>query len=262
MISASVGIPVVLLAVFGGVPGISWLVLAAALVAAYELSRMARASGLRSYPAVTVPVVAITAAGVTAGLTGGQWAGWAFVAASAITVAVLVIAAPGSRGSIRPIAIFGSAAIFYGIALAHAAPLAGLVDGRDWVLLAVLTTFAADTGAFFAGSTFGRRLLARSISPKKTWEGVGGAVVAGAGVAMALDAVLGLPMALWAAAATGVAMAAAGVAGDLYESWLKRRAGVKDSGALIPGHGGILDRIDSLAPNLAVVYWAAQWSGA
>jgi phosphatidate cytidylyltransferase len=119
-----------------------------------------------------------------------------------------------------------------------------------WMLLgAMALVWVADTAAFFAGRRFGRHKLAPQVSPGKTWEGVAGAYVAVA-VYAALCAYLGAGGLHARAVLTWVCVAlvltALSVVGDLYESWLKRNAGVKDSGALLPGHGGVLDRIDAL----------------
>ncbi len=122
------------------------------------------------------------------------------------------------------------------------------------VLAAMATVWIADTAAYFAGRAFGRRKLAPAISPGKTWEGVYGALAAVAAYAIALwpaarraggfdDSGIA-PLAGWIAAA--LVLAALSVVGDLFESLLKRQAGVKDSGSILPGHGGILDRIDAL----------------
>lgn len=136
----------------------------------------------------------------------------------------------------------------------HARPDAGAF----WVTLLLLLVWGADIGGYFAGRALGRHRLAPAISPGKTWEGAGGSL------ALALLAAL----ALWLAAAplgaprpglawllpVAVLTVAAGIVGDLFESLLKRQAGVKDSGRLLPGHGGILDRVDALlaaAPVLA-----------
>ena len=105
----------------------------------------------------------------------------------------------------------------------------------------------------------GRHKMAPRISPGKTWEGAAGGLVAGTGATVALVAVLGpIETALAAAALLGAGIAIAGQAGDLAESWLKRLAGAKDSGTLIPGHGGILDRMDSLFPVFPLVYAASR----
>jgi phosphatidate cytidylyltransferase len=123
-----------------------------------------------------------------------------------------------------------------------------------FVLAAMAIVWVADTAAYFTGRAFGRHRLAPAISPGKTWEGVYGALAAVAVYALALvpfarDAGLSrepspLAIAAWVAMALGLTLVS--VAGDLFESLLKRKAGAKDSGALLPGHGGILDRIDAL----------------
>jgi phosphatidate cytidylyltransferase len=138
-----------------------------------------------------------------------------------------------------------------------------------WLAFAILVTFAADTAAFFTGRRIGRRRMAPSISPGKTWEGTAGGLAGGTAAGAALAAIFtsvtagtGLEFALEPAvgAAFGLVMAVAAALGDLGESWLKRRAGAKDAGTLIPGHGGFLDRLDSLAPNLVIVYYARIWA--
>jgi phosphatidate cytidylyltransferase len=141
---------------------------------------------------------------------------------------------------------------------------AAVLRGSDrhgaWiVLLALAIVVAADTGAYFAGRAFGRVKLAPQVSPGKTWEGVIGGLLASALVAWAGARWLGwpvqqiLPLALTAAGLS--------VVGDLLESKMKRQAGVKDSGHLFPGHGGVLDRIDSLAAGLPVLALGFTWFG-
>jgi phosphatidate cytidylyltransferase len=130
-----------------------------------------------------------------------------------------------------------------------------------WLVLAAMAiVWIADIAAYFAGRRFGRRKLAPAISPGKTWEGVWGALGAVAVYALVLAAaapaamVPAGPAATLALVAFLPLVAAISVVGDLYESLLKRQAGVKDSGALLPGHGGVLDRVDAL---LAAMPFAA-----
>lgn len=129
---------------------------------------------------------------------------------------------------------------------------AGSLDHR-WLLAALALVWAADSGAYFAGRGFGRRKLAPSISPNKTVEGALGGLVAGVVVAVGFGLLAGatagqLPALILVAAVAVVAS----IIGDLTESLLKRQAGVKDSGHLIPGHGGVLDRIDGVIAALPV----------
>ena len=117
--------------------------------------------------------------------------------------------------------------------------------GFALVLWAFIVTWAADIGAFFVGRTFGGPKLAPTISPNKTISGLVGGVVAATLLSGIWAQLMGLHWA-WLLLAPFFALAAAG--GDLFESWMKRRAGVKDAGRIIPGHGGVLDRLDGLVP--------------
>jgi phosphatidate cytidylyltransferase len=124
-----------------------------------------------------------------------------------------------------------------------------------WVLFTLALVWAADTGAFFAGRWLGRVPLAPRVSPKKTWEGVLGGVLTSGLVAWL--AAPWLPVAdLWPFVVTCIAIAALSIVGDLTESMLKRAAGLKDSGSMFPGHGGMLDRIDSVTAAAPALVFA------
>ncbi|HUK02724.1 MAG TPA: phosphatidate cytidylyltransferase [Steroidobacteraceae bacterium] len=128
-----------------------------------------------------------------------------------------------------------------------------LPDGAQWLLFLLILVWVADIGAFFFGRRFGRVRLAPDVSPGKTWEGVVGGVAMSALVALAGSRWFGVAPAVFVPLC--LAAVAFSVVGDLTESLLKRFAGVKDSGTLFPGHGGVMDRIDSLtgaAPVLLV----------
>ena len=144
-----------------------------------------------------------------------------------------------------------------------ALPLAALVRirllaGPGAVFLVLLTIIVSDTAQYYTGRAVGRRPLAPRISPKKTVEGAAGGFVGGTLLFVVLGAWWAPQMSLPARVALGLAIVAAGIAGDLFESYLKRRAGVKDSSALIPGHGGVLDRIDALLFAAPVYYLALK----
>jgi phosphatidate cytidylyltransferase len=124
--------------------------------------------------------------------------------------------------------------------------LASTKSPSTWPLLltAAIPIWCGDTAAIFVGKAFGKHKLAPAISPNKTWEGAIGNLLACVGAALALGAIFHYPMLLMVL--LGLNCGVLGQAGDLFESWLKRKADVKDSGNILPGHGGLLDRLDSL----------------
>jgi len=130
-------------------------------------------------------------------------------------------------------------------------------DKLDLLLWVFIVTWSTDIGAYFVGRAIGKRKLAPSISPGKTVEGLVGGVIAATLLGGVWAFVLELPPALFVLAPV---FALSAQAGDLFESWMKRRAGLKDSGSWLPGHGGLLDRLDGLVP-VAVLTALAQLSG-
>jgi phosphatidate cytidylyltransferase len=145
-----------------------------------------------------------------------------------------------------------------GVVALAVAGFAALWLSAGHLLMVLGLVWIADTAAYFAGNAFGRHRLAPSISPGKTWEGVAGAA-AGCIIYAIICALPGAPLgpyvqgATWIPYLAGAALlCGVSIVGDLFESALKRRAGAKDSGALLPGHGGVLDRIDSVLPTLPI----------
>lgn len=135
-------------------------------------------------------------------------------------------------------------------------------DAPGWLLVVLMAVWGTDTGAYFAGRAFGKRKLAPRISPNKTVAGLVGGAALGVLVATVGGWILGVaPAQLPAVALAGLLAVLFSVVGDLYESLLKRHAGAKDSGSLIPGHGGILDRGDSVLAALPVFALAKFWLG-
>jgi phosphatidate cytidylyltransferase len=140
--------------------------------------------------------------------------------------------------------------------------LPGVPQGHVWLLLALMTVWAADTGAYFAGRRFGRRKLAPSISPNKTVEGMLGGLAAGVLVALVVAPLAGIgPERLPLVALVALVAAGFSVVGDLVESLLKRQVGVKDSGDWLPGHGGVLDRLDGVLAALPAFALAKAVTG-
>ena len=134
--------------------------------------------------------------------------------------------------------------------------------GHRWLFVALMIVWAADSAAYFAGRHFGKHKLSPRISPNKTVEGMVGGIVAGVAVAIAFAPLADAPLSALPAVALAAFFAVlASVIGDLFESLLKRHVGAKDSGDLIPGHGGILDRIDGVIAALPVFALAKAWLG-
>ncbi|MEK6790421.1 MAG: phosphatidate cytidylyltransferase [Deltaproteobacteria bacterium] len=131
--------------------------------------------------------------------------------------------------------------------------------GRLWLLLLLIVIWANDTFAYFTGSLIGKHKLSPEISPGKTVEGALGGLVGGGMVAYIFNYYVHLETTVYLIIALSIVIGIAGIFGDLAESLLKRSAGVKDSGSLIPGHGGILDRIDSLLFPAPILYYFILW---
>ena len=188
------------------------------------------------------------------------------VAAPPIVLWILLVAAGrGGLSELRRLRV-GTPALVFGalfvlglvcLALLRSAEALGARPGTAewipvWLLLAIFPTWAADIGAYLVGSAVGRRRIAPSISPGKTLEGTVAGFIACALAAVAVGMVFGLSRAPVYIVAVG--LGPVGLVGDLLESSLKRRAGVKDSGAILPGHGGLLDRLDSLVTGATFVF--------
>jgi phosphatidate cytidylyltransferase len=235
-----------------GLPAVATqaLVAAAMLAGAWEWSLFLRPAS-RAARLVYVVLVAIALAAAWLA-TRDPASLRAFLAAAAAwwVVALGWLALRPGRGGPLAAAIAGVLALVpCGVALAEFRALEP--RGASLLLFALLLIVAADTGAFFVGRQLGRVRLAPQVSPGKTWEGAIGGVVLASVVAVAGARWFGLPPV--AMLGIGVATAAFSIVGDLTESMFKRHTGLKDSGSLFPGHGGVLDRIDSVSAGAPVL---------
>jgi phosphatidate cytidylyltransferase len=261
---AAVGIPVVLGALYLGGWALGALVGACAAVAAAEFYRLAEARGVRPFTSLGVTAAGALVLLATAlpstielgpaflgvllvvtllSLGGAVWLRWPAgepLAAASITVAGVVY----TGGTLAFLPLLRALGTVPGGSAGALAPMA-------FVFLPLLTTWIGDTAAYFAGRAWGRTKLAPSVSPGKTVVGAVAGLVGSTLVSVALSmfVLADLPVlgvSVFTAAWIGLLLGAAGQLGDLTESMLKREAGVKDSGTLLPGHGGMLDRVDSL----------------
>lgn len=169
---------------------------------------------------------------------------------------LFALASEDLEQGVRQVAHGLLAATYVGFLLPHAVNLRALPGGDRWVFLAIAGSMAADTAAYFAGRFFGRTPLAPTISPKKTVEGAIGALLGSSLLAASLLVLLPPPgYDVTVALIAGPAIGVVSQVGDLIESMMKRAYGAKDSGWIIPGHGGVLDRIDSLVLPLVFTYY-------
>jgi phosphatidate cytidylyltransferase len=252
ILTALAGIPLVLALIFAAGPALFGLALL--LVALLALHEFLRLCAVETTVAATVLCCA-------APLLAAVPAGLVPTAASA-ALPVLALASlwrvddPARRFRGVAEGVFGLAYIGYAMGCLWFLR-EGVSDGPAWVFLVLAATWAGDSAAYFVGSRFGRRKFAPALSPNKTWAGtMGGLAGSLAGGALAAP-LLGSATVLQAAG-VGLGVGLAGQLGDLFESLWKRAKGVKDSGRILPGHGGILDRIDSLLLGIPVGYHLAR----
>ena len=149
----------------------------------------------------------------------------------------------------------GFASLYLGLCSAYLMLLRLLPHGSFWLILLTAIIAGSDTGAYYSGRRFGRRKIFPNISPKKTLEGVVGGILCGAAFAIIVHLLMDGPIALVLLVPAAVLLVLVGIAGDLTESMIKRASGVKDSGTILAGHGGLLDRIDSLLLSAPVLYY-------
>lgn len=145
--------------------------------------------------------------------------------------------------------------VYVGATLSTVVSTRMLPNGEMLVLFLAVVTWASDTGAYYAGTLWGKHLLIPSISPKKTVEGVFGGLLAAVAAALLAQLWFVAQLSLWDVLALGILLTLSGLVGDLFESAIKRRQGVKDSGGILPGHGGMLDRLDSLLFTAPTFYY-------
>jgi phosphatidate cytidylyltransferase len=240
---------------FANAMALLFVALAVGVLALHEYAEMMRQLGAAVPRLATVVATLATIAIIPFPYTAGE---------SIIGLSVVVIAAAAMirvddlRAAVLGAAAGGFALIYIGI------PLGSLVGvhifgGRGAVLLLVFTVVVSDSAQYYAGRTFGRRKLAPRLSPKKTIEGaIGGFVAAPIFLYFAGPYLVPVVTPLMIAP-LGIAIVACGIAGDLFESMIKRAADLKDSSALIPGHGGVLDRIDALMFATPPFYMFLRW---
>ncbi|HUF65053.1 MAG TPA: phosphatidate cytidylyltransferase [Gemmatimonadaceae bacterium] len=270
VIFSVIAAPTAILIVYLGGPALVALVGVISGIATWEFYRLSRATGAEPFEGLGITLAALLPIALYArelGLTRLPVTAAAVIAVSTLAAAIWL--RPPGRKPILAVAITvfgviyaGQLSYLYGIR--YHPYVIDAAAGAALVTLPLLITWATDVGAYFVGRAMGRSLLAPSISPKKTWAGAVGGLVLAVFVAVfyvswVLRPVASLSMTLSATVAFGALASIAAQVGDIAESLLKREAGVKDSSSIIPGHGGVLDRFDSMLFVLPVSYLLLGW---
>lgn len=243
-------------------PGVLAIAVVVALLAFREYIEIASRAGVRvSRPAGAIAVALACVAVGMPGLPVEAAIAGATLGLSAIAVGNAMRATTGGEtgAALQATAISAFAPLYIGVPLGLLSATRWTL-GREAALLLILTVAVSDTFQYYGGRMTGRHLLAPVVSPKKTIEGAVGGFI-GAALSLAIIGHWWLPqMGLPARIALGLALAAVGIVGDLFESLLKRSVGIKDTSAVIPGHGGVLDRIDALMFATPVFYVFVRYS--
>lgn len=260
ILSALLGIPVLLAVAYLGGLYLATVVGVLIIIGTGEFIRLARAIRLQPHRLMTSLGGLSFLVGAylsSRGLISPDWLAPVLLAVVGVNLGLLVITYPRYTLSDSAVGVFGS--VYVGWLLSHLFLLRDLApQGFDYLLLTLILTWSTDTGAYFTGRAIGRRKLAPQVSPNKTLEGALGGVAGSLLAAMLLyyyKPVFPLELCL----GLGILVSILGQFGDLVESALKRLSGIKDSGHLIPGHGGVLDRFDSLLLTGPAVYYYLKW---
>ena len=253
--SAVVALPFLAMAIWFGLPWLTILAVVMAALGSWELARLASQGGAKSLFLMVPWAIALT-------LNGHFRADHTLLILGAGLLMSLtwLLLRKTQEGALTNWALTVGGALYIGLPLSFGLLLRSQEQGREWLFFVVMVTFVTDAGAYFTGRLVGRRPLAPTISPNKTWEGALGGFAVAVMAAVGATFFFPLPIPLWLGALFGTALGIAGQVGDLAQSALKRAVGAKEAGRLIPGHGGFLDRFDSAAFTLVLLFYLVRWA--
>ncbi len=267
-----IGVPVVIAFIWFGTP---WFTIFGAIwgvMAAYEFYGIVKHSkGLSPLTFFGLTWVALLIVSpddhIPSSLQSSYLSAPFLLVAATLLPLIILLFRPGKENAFADWAWTVASILYIGFLLRYFIALRAMVDGRDWVFLAMLCTFASDISAYLGGRSLGRHKLAPYISPNKTWEGAVSGVLGSMIIALIMVGIFQVPefkgvaISYWQAVVLGIAISVIGQLGDLVKSLFKRNMTVKDSSHLIPGHGGFLDRMDSMAFAAVLVYFSYYfWS--
>jgi len=231
------------------------LVMVAAALGQHEFYRMARARGFNPHAVLGIALGAVLILDIYHPLLPEE--GTFFIATASVLLAMLarLFSSRSVEGALEDVATTVLGVFYVALLFGFQVAIRTGNDGKQWLVFLYFIIWASDVGAYSIGIPFGRHRLYEKISPKKSIEGFVGALIASAGMALICRIWFMPAIDIGAIVGISLILAIAGTVGDLVESLFKRAAGVKDSGAMIPGHGGILDRMDSMLFAAPVLYY-------
>jgi phosphatidate cytidylyltransferase len=255
ILTAVVGLPLLIAIIWFGEPWFTFLMAVMAGFASWEFYGMASRLKVRPITYFAIALVVL----ITVSPHCPYPSTLPILITSAIVISLICLLFRYPRDQAFTNWAWTIAGILYiGWMLSYWVGLRSLEAGRALVFLAMFTTFANDTGAFFVGRAWGKHALAPSISAGKTWEGSIGGLFCSIVASLLIGIIFKLSFSYWQIALLGFVISIFAQFGDLVESLLKRNTGVKDAGKLVPGHGGILDRLDSLIFTGVIVYYLVE----
>lgn len=266
LMTAGMLIPLVfMLVMYGGKFAFFLFILTGSMIGLYEFYRMFTNSGYYPQTMMGMLLGALVVTGFYIGSDSGGITGLIFspdvMVAAAFVLALMcrLFSGKDTNGALVDVALTFTGVVYVAWLAAYMVLLRdwslGGIDGRKLIFFLFLVTWATDTGAYYVGSHYGRNKLYPKISPKKSVEGAFGGLAFAVGMAVACRYLFYTELHIGDAVILGVILGIVGQVGDLAESMIKRSARVKDSGGLIPGHGGMLDRIDSMLFNAPALYY-------
>ncbi len=250
-------VPVSIIIVWVGFPWFTIFTTLLSVICAYELVKMAQSWG----DDPVIPLALVISVGLTFSVPIIQESSTynralpPVIAVFSIISLLWLISRGNRRETCSKYVVSIAAGMFIGGCLSHVLLLRSISQGFEWTLFVMMVTFSMDTGALLVGKTIGNKPFAITISPSKTWEGAIAGFLIAIAISIAAVHILSLNLPFWHTFILGALIGIIGQVGDLSESKLKRIAGIKDSGKLLAGHGGLMDRLDSIIFNVIVVYY-------
>ena len=253
LITAAAGLPIVVAVVYAGGWPLAITAAAVALLASAEFTH----GWLFSSMPIRVVAPQVLSFGGSAVMVAGTHGDERFIGAGLILAALFALFGYAPTNALdprRPYRVQAWCLVYIGLPLSTLVLLRDSDSGREWLSLAILSTFAVDSSAYAVGRLVGRRPMAPRISPRKTWEGAVGGFAGGVAAVLTLNALFDTGESALTLFPFAILCPIAAQAGDLIESWMKRRMRVKDASGLLPGHGGFLDRLDSILFVVPLLY--------